>query len=98
MQGNTPAHVQMRLDNCLWCGKPLPDGRYDRKTHNNCRFKVYRWKNTTKRYASQVKTRLLEIEKRLNYELSFADGITALKAIQEEINAIYARHNIVRVK
>lgn len=93
-----PKHIQLRIDNCLWCGKPLPDGRYDRKTHNECRVRLHRWK---KRAVVAQKAAVKQIEKieiYLNFEYSFCDGVEQLKLIQEAINAVYKKHNIVRVK
>jgi len=98
VQENAPRHAQLRLDRCLWCNEPLPDGRYDRKTHDNCRNKIYKWKRHAKRYAGDCIKRLNSIEQRLNFEFSFQDAIAALHDIQSEINEIYKRHNIVRVK
>lgn len=94
----SPVHVQLKLDKCLWCGKPLPDGRTDRKTHDRCRQNVYRWKRAPHRQAEHAKRSLRAIEMRLKYEFSFPDAIAALKAVQDEINEIYKRYNIVRVK
>jgi len=98
VQKNTPQHVQMRLDRCIWCNKPLPQGRYDRKSHEGCRQKIYKYKRRSEILSNACIKQLNEIETRLNYEFSFSDGIASLVAVQKEINEIYKRHNIVKVK
>ena len=98
MDKSTPVHVQLRLDRCLWCGKALPDGRYDRRTHNECRMKVHRWKRAPKRIQSDIYAKLEQIEERLECDWSFSDAVEALSGIQKRINEIYHAHSIVRVK
>lgn len=93
-----PKHVQLRLDNCLWCNKPLPAGRYDRKTHNECRVSLHRWKKKLNGATKRAVIELENIEHYLQYDWMFCDAAEQLKVLQEKINEIYRKHNIVRVK
>jgi len=98
MDRQAPVHVQLRLENCIWCGKPLPDGRYDRRSHNECRMRIHRWKKAPKRYQNDIFVLLKKIEARLDHEWSFSEAVDALKQVQCRINEIYHDHSIVRVK
>jgi len=93
-----PKHVQLRLDNCLWCNKPLPSGRYDRKTHEACRVKLHRWKKKMYGATKRASIELENIEQYLNFDWMFCEAAAELKKIQDQINEIYKKHNIVRVK
>lgn len=93
-----PKHIQLRLDNCLWCGKPLPDGRYDRKTHNECRVKLHRWKRKLSRAKAEALKQIQIIEAFMQFEWEFCDAVNEMKSVQDAINEVYRKHNIVRVK
>jgi hypothetical protein len=98
MLADKPTNAQLRFDNCIWCGHPLPGGRFDRKTHDECRIKLFRWRRKLKRYQRVASDAIAKLSTMMQYEVTFNEGVEALKSLQADIQSAYDANNIARVK
>lgn len=89
--------VQLTIFDCQWCGKPLPKGRADMKTHKQCRSKLWRWKKKQERMAKNAVNLINHIADNSSLMFYREESISQLKAISAALGRAYAKHNIRKV-
>lgn len=90
--------IQQTIFLCTWCNEPLPAGRTDRKTHEKCRQKMWRYKRAVKRETDKMMKSLSLLENYMMFQDTREEGIELLKSVISRINTVCENANIKRIK
>lgn len=90
--------TQLRLDLCLFCGEPLPDGNNNRRTHDRCRIKLFRWHRRNRAAYMRIINDLKTLSEYGQHPLGYDRFLVMIKEINAELSRTLTENRITRIR